>query len=135
MESTFFCFYYLFFFFFNDTATTEIYTLSLHDALRDLVHRSVSPCAVRLQRRRPAMDVASRLLHLRRARDRPVPAVLTGRRCGLPRRVAGGVSAGVVPRAGARQVVAARHSPLPDRRTLHRWRIGLDRLGQGRSVE
>src|SRR5947208_10255873 len=28
----FFCFYF-FFFFFNDTATTEIYTLSLHDAL------------------------------------------------------------------------------------------------------
>src|SRR5574339_1234443 len=27
-----FCFF-LFFFFFNDTATTEIYTLSLHDAL------------------------------------------------------------------------------------------------------
>ena len=26
-------FFYLFFFFFNDTATTEIYTLSLHDAL------------------------------------------------------------------------------------------------------
>src|SRR5215813_14303189 len=30
------CFFFLvsFFFFFNDTATTEIYTLSLHDALR-----------------------------------------------------------------------------------------------------
>ena len=28
-----FVFYALFFFFFNDTATTEIYTLSLHDAL------------------------------------------------------------------------------------------------------
>src|SRR5690349_24947007 len=30
-----FCFFYslLLFFFFNDTATTEIYTLSLHDAL------------------------------------------------------------------------------------------------------
>src|SRR5690348_18454213 len=27
------CFVYLTFFFFNDTATTEIYTLSLHDAL------------------------------------------------------------------------------------------------------
>src|SRR5688572_31583071 len=27
------CFYLLYFFFFNDTATTEIYTLSLHDAL------------------------------------------------------------------------------------------------------
>ena len=25
--------YFSFFFFFNDTATTEIYTLSLHDAL------------------------------------------------------------------------------------------------------
>src|SRR5207249_12089707 len=27
------CFFFLLFFFFNDTATTEIYTLSLHDAL------------------------------------------------------------------------------------------------------
>src|SRR2546430_17505618 len=27
------CHYFCFFFFFNDTATTEIYTLSLHDAL------------------------------------------------------------------------------------------------------
>src|SRR5215203_6732482 len=27
------CCFYSFFFFFNDTATTEIYTLSLHDAL------------------------------------------------------------------------------------------------------
>src|SRR5260221_2154561 len=30
---------YLYFFFFNDTATTEIYTLSLHDALPILSHR------------------------------------------------------------------------------------------------
>src|SRR5436305_10716163 len=29
----FFHFFFLFFFFFNDTATTDIYTLSLHDAL------------------------------------------------------------------------------------------------------
>src|SRR6478752_10858998 len=29
----FFLYSYIFFFFFNDTATTEIYTLSLHDAL------------------------------------------------------------------------------------------------------
>src|SRR5256885_3082593 len=28
-----FLIYFIFFFFFNDTATTEIYTLSLHDAL------------------------------------------------------------------------------------------------------
>src|SRR5260370_36565298 len=42
MSSCAFCFFFLqivlrfslfFFFFFNDTATTEIYTLSLHDAL------------------------------------------------------------------------------------------------------
>src|SRR6266436_8520521 len=31
------CHYALSFFFFNDTATTEIYTLSLHDALRSRV--------------------------------------------------------------------------------------------------
>src|SRR6267143_95692 len=30
--------YLFFFFFFNDTATTEIYTLSLHDALPHLAH-------------------------------------------------------------------------------------------------
>src|SRR6266480_7573427 len=29
----FYFFFFFFFFFFNDTATTEIYTLSLHDAL------------------------------------------------------------------------------------------------------
>src|SRR6266436_1133002 len=31
-------YFFFFFFFFNDTATTEIYTLSLHDALRSLLH-------------------------------------------------------------------------------------------------
>src|SRR2546421_8418029 len=37
------------FFFFNDTATTEIYTLSLHDALPILsVGRSASTCATML---------------------------------------------------------------------------------------
>src|SRR6516165_4358606 len=33
MSSFILCFFFFFFFFFNDTATTEIYTLSLHDAL------------------------------------------------------------------------------------------------------
>ena len=36
-----------FFFFFNDTATTEIYTLSLHDALpisADLIERGIVLC-------------------------------------------------------------------------------------------
>src|SRR2546430_12533785 len=36
-----------FFFFFNDTATTEIYTLSLHDALPICTRRDSSPAACR----------------------------------------------------------------------------------------
>src|SRR2546430_17695084 len=36
-------FIFLFFFFFNDTATTEIYTLSLHDALPILHPRFAVP--------------------------------------------------------------------------------------------
>src|SRR2546427_9529640 len=35
------CFYFSVLFFFNDTATTEIYTLSLHDALPIFVLRAV----------------------------------------------------------------------------------------------
>src|SRR2546426_12131620 len=34
-----------FFFFFNDTATTEIYTLSLHDALPICLHQHLGPGA------------------------------------------------------------------------------------------
>src|SRR3712207_9316702 len=40
--SSFEVYLFLFFFFFNDTATTEIYTLSLHDALPILVLLKVS---------------------------------------------------------------------------------------------
>src|SRR5438270_13874026 len=47
----FLLFYFLllflfFFFFFNDTATTEIYTLSLHDAL-PIYRRDILPCHAR----------------------------------------------------------------------------------------
>src|SRR5215203_7200490 len=38
------CLFIFFFFFFNDTATTEIYTLSLHDAL------PICPCCGRRSR-------------------------------------------------------------------------------------
>src|SRR2546430_6117256 len=38
------------FFFFNDTATTEIYTLSLHDALPIYRNHPSSPCSKRGQR-------------------------------------------------------------------------------------
>src|SRR5256885_12580305 len=49
-----------FFFFFNDTATTEIYTLSLHDAL---------PICVRARRR--ARSAAARRRECARPRCRP----------------------------------------------------------------
>src|SRR2546430_5853271 len=47
--------YFFFFFFFNDTATTEIYTLSLHDAL------PICPASRRDRARRPPR--APRRLH------------------------------------------------------------------------
>src|SRR5215475_15976511 len=37
--------FFWFFFFFNDTATTEIYTLSLHDALPISMRSMPVPCA------------------------------------------------------------------------------------------
>src|SRR2546429_9848119 len=48
-----------FFFFFNDTATTEIYTLSLHDALPIFRHRVFGVAAVDLVAReaRPIAQV------------------------------------------------------------------------------
>src|SRR5438034_11783721 len=43
-----------FFFFFNDTATTEIYTLSLHDALPisgiSMARKAPAPCRLRCRR-------------------------------------------------------------------------------------
>src|SRR3712207_7804458 len=60
------CIHSDFFFFFNDTATTEIYTLSLHDALP--ISRTES---------RPRTDVAT--LHPRRGEgDEPHRRDLTG---------------------------------------------------------
>jgi len=45
----------LFFFFFNDTATTEIYTLSLHDALPiSKVATAIVQFAPELKKKRPA---------------------------------------------------------------------------------
>src|SRR5258708_19048048 len=56
---------FVFFFFFNDTATTEIYTLSLHDALPISPGRARSRCGQ-----------ARSLAHADRARShRPVPRV------------------------------------------------------------
>src|SRR2546426_10070977 len=66
---------FFFFFFFNDTATTEIYTLSLHDALPISVlsrppadrHSSRRPRRGRLRRHRP---LAGRVPRIPRTPDR-----------------------------------------------------------------
>src|SRR3989454_9165660 len=66
---------FFFFFFFNDTATTEIYTLSLHDAL-PILHWStvlrLKSCALDKERRQHQRDGAQQLdEHVqRRPRDR-----------------------------------------------------------------
>src|SRR2546422_4118398 len=76
------CVSFLFFFFFNDTATTEIYTLSLHDALPISARGNAPPvgaphppsrCArgTRLVRGWVRAPVAGRLLFPRALRARP----------------------------------------------------------------
>src|SRR2546428_1216976 len=63
----------LFFFFFNDTATTEIYTLSLHDALpisRRRLPPSPAPSAPRARLRRTPSARAARGATRRRRSDR-----------------------------------------------------------------
>src|SRR2546430_14372745 len=59
------------FFFFNDTATTEIYTLSLHDALPISRERGGQRrAAAGLDDRRPADAAQERRLHGRQRRAR-----------------------------------------------------------------
>src|SRR2546426_2664331 len=65
------------FFFFNDTATTEIYTLSLHDALPIWTlpyPRSAPLRCERSVRRRPSERHGSDVERLRRRGDRAGPA-------------------------------------------------------------
>src|SRR5215813_10224649 len=77
LTNTYFSFRYFFFFFFNDTATTEIYTLSLHDALPILRGRG------------------------RGALRAGVPRRLAGRRAGQGRRGRAGAGGRRRPRAPA----------------------------------
>src|SRR5215471_21358731 len=62
-----FLFFFFFFFFFNDTATTEIYTLSLHDAL-PISAQTSSPSAWMPSSLVMRMRIGS--LHLPRLRGR-----------------------------------------------------------------
>src|SRR2546430_6547781 len=55
---------FFFFFFFNDTATTEIYTLSLHDALPILLRRNPSPGASSTASRRTVSPIPRMIMVL-----------------------------------------------------------------------
>src|SRR2546429_2625847 len=55
-----FCLGLFFFFFFNDTATTEIYTLSLHDALPISSSRRCAPASPPAGRAGPRRPLPSR---------------------------------------------------------------------------
>ena len=56
--------WFVFFFFFNDTATTEIYTLSLHDALPISGKTGEASNAERWRSVNPQKDVRSAPLHV-----------------------------------------------------------------------
>src|SRR2546430_6103547 len=59
--------FFFFFFFFNDTATTEIYTLSLHDALPISTWRCLST-ASRAMKRCMISDEPSKIRLMRKSR-------------------------------------------------------------------
>ena len=99
--------------------------------LRDPLHRPLPAGAVRLQRRRPALVVARRLLQLQRARHRPVPAVHAQGRSRLSGPARGRVPRVALARARARQVVAARDPALPRRRGVRRRRLGAGPASTG----
>src|SRR5580658_10178910 len=106
------------FFFFNDTATTEIYTLSLHDAL---------PISPRLFAGRPLRAAHHARLPRSHARDRgPCPRT-------IPRRFASLFHGGPAPGAGYRSVQPWRPARArQDRRAgLRRALAAADRLQGG----
>src|SRR5258705_13826127 len=66
--SLYFTTFFFFFFFFNDTATTEIYTLSLHDAL-PIFHRGRASLSADFGRRAGLCDRVVPAIGARRRRS------------------------------------------------------------------
>src|SRR6266540_3930607 len=119
----------LFFFFFNDTATTEIYTLSLHDALPTCPARGSRPVDERPGGpRAPSPDRAgagegSRTREGSRPARRPLPPATRPRRgprgprqAGRTRAARGRDAAAVPPRAPIVSRRAQRATARPDSR-------------------
>ena len=95
--------------------------------LRDPLHRPLPARDLRVQRRRPALDVARGLLLLQRARHRPLPALHARPGSRLPGDARDPVPGEALARARAREVVAARDPAVPRRLGLRR-RLVLRRL-------
>src|SRR4051812_8337375 len=91
--------------------------------LRDPVHRPLSTQPVRLPGRRDALDLARELLHVRRARHGPLPAVQPPGRPRVSRQAQRRVPRPPLARAGARQVVAAGHPAARDHHRARRRRL------------
>src|SRR2546430_56183 len=131
----------VFFFFFNDTATTEIYTLPLHDAL-PISRRPGAGAPARDARPARRLEPALPLLvpaHSRsgrrcragsrdRAASREPPADRGSLARGPARRAGAGGARYLAHRPGARR--DARGRDAASRRARRRWRGG-GRLGRG----
>ncbi len=104
----------------------------VHRRVRHSVHRPVPAVPLRLQSRRPPLELAGELLRLRGERHRPLPAVHARAGARLPGNARHRVSRAAVPGPGAREVVAARHSPLRDRRHPGRRHDHLEHGQRGR---
>src|SRR5260370_38877096 len=94
-----------FFFFFNDTATTEIYTLSLHDALPISSCREAQPA--RVDCRNGGDASRSGRPANRRAADGPPPDAAAHLRGGLAR-ASGGPPPGLLGAGGVRAALRRR---------------------------
>ena len=104
-----------------------------HDrrVLRDPVHGPLPARDLRLQPGRAPLDVACRVLLVRRARDRPVPALHARRRPRLPGTTPRRLPGATLARSRPREVVAPRDPAVHPRRDLPR-KLRLRGLASGR---
>src|SRR5438874_13689317 len=104
------CLFFIFFFFFNDPATTEIYTLSLHDAL-PIFLRNVDLAGIQDERARECIRLLLNLIESLTADLRKAHAEILYLREQLNRRKGGGGK----PDRSKDSSAAASHSPEKER--------------------
>src|SRR2546427_4595305 len=110
------------FFFFNDTATTEIYTLSLHDAL-----------PISAEAETPALERTAANHRHRWAAPQPrpgAPSVRPGRKPGMPTRHSRGAGKQETAERACRRRGADQPPAIPGRSPLRRRRASAERTDQ-----